>query len=320
MERSSLAICIPAYNASKYLPKLLKSVAAQIIPFDEILVYNDCSVDNTAEVARHYGARVTEGDVNRGCSYGKNALASIAKSEWLHFHDADDDLLPNFTSVACRWMKTKNSPDIVLLHYHYKTYAGDRFISEPHYDSVALQADPVKFTITNKLVNFALIKKEAFLHIGGFNTDPQVLFNEDRAFYTKAVLNGLTLGYEPELTCINYYHNNSMSINNSAKCSRSVLEVWKNVIKETQGLYDKEISKQLLDNAAFASAADDWATVKQSVHLAQKIYPLVQPGGSKYFQKLFNIVPFTSFYIREMMIRHLTTKRKKQPHKSGLLV
>ena len=100
----SLALCIPAYNAALLLPKLLTSAREQAIPFDEILVYNDCSTDNTAEVARQYGATVVEGDVNSGCSTGKNRLAEVATSDWLHFHDADDDLLPNFTTVAHRWI------------------------------------------------------------------------------------------------------------------------------------------------------------------------------------------------------------------------
>jgi glycosyltransferase involved in cell wall biosynthesis len=51
----------------------------QQIPFDEILVYNDCSTDDTAVIAREYGATVITGDVNIGCSAGKNSLAIVAK-------------------------------------------------------------------------------------------------------------------------------------------------------------------------------------------------------------------------------------------------
>ena len=37
--------------------------------FDEIWVYDDCSRDNTSEIAERYGARVVRGAVNRGCSW-----------------------------------------------------------------------------------------------------------------------------------------------------------------------------------------------------------------------------------------------------------
>src|SRR5436190_15007337 len=94
MTRTTLALCIPAYNASAFLPRLLKSANAQTVPFDEILVYDDCSTDNTGEVARNLGAHVIRGDHNIGCSAGKNRLLQLTRSDWVHFHDADDYLKP----------------------------------------------------------------------------------------------------------------------------------------------------------------------------------------------------------------------------------
>ncbi len=308
---STLALCIPAYNAQKYLPVLLSSAKEQAISFNEILVYDDYSTDNTSEIAKQFGATVIQGSVNVGCSSGKNTLAQIAKSDWLHFHDADDDLLNNFTTVAHKWINKENAPDVILMHYHYKDFETGKFIGEPDYNTSDLKKDSVKFTIINKVVNFAVIKKSSFLKIGGFNIDPRVLYNEDRAFYTKAAIEGLTFDYEPELTCINYYYAGSMSVNNRAKCTEAVLHVWNDVIKNTNGKYGKEIAKQLMDNAAYAATADDWKTVKGSIKTARKLYMDIVPGGSNYFQRFYKIFPYYSFYLREMIIRYLTTKRKK---------
>ncbi len=310
--RNSLALCIPAYNAAIYLPRLLHSAKQQSIPFDEILVYNDCSTDHTTEVARKYGVMVIEGDINRGCSTGKNRLANVAKSEWLHFHDADDDLLPNFTEVAHRWIDKQTAPDIILMHYHYKTSDTNQLLGEPCYNIEEIKRDPVKFNITDKVVNFAVIRRSSFLGIGGFNTDPDVLYNEDRAFYTRASIEGLQFDYEPELTCINYYHRGSMSAKNIAKCARASLHVWKYVIKETKGKYNKEIADQLLNNATYAATADDWETVRNSIATAREIFSESIPNGSSYFHLLYKISPYYSFYLREKIIRHLTSKRKRK--------
>lgn len=307
---SKIALCIPAYNAAGLLPVLLTSANNQQIPFDEILVYNDCSTDNTAEIARQYGAVVVEGDINRGCSTGKNRLAEVAKSEWLHFHDADDDLLPNFTQVAHRWINRTDAPDIVLLQYEYRVAGSNEFILQPSYSSADMKRDAVRFSIINKLVNFAIIRRDAFLRVGGFNTNPNVLYNEDRAFYTRATINGLSLDYEPELTCINYYHPGSMSVSNRAKCAKATYHVWRYVIENTNGNYNKEIAQQLLDNAAYAATADDWDTVKKSIKTARSIYASGSPGGSKYFRVFYKIMPFFSFFLREKIIRFLTSKRK----------
>lgn len=69
-----------------------------------MLVYDDCSTDNTAEVACSYGAEVISGDENVGCTIGRKRLAEHATSDWIHFHDADDELLPNFVERAQTWM------------------------------------------------------------------------------------------------------------------------------------------------------------------------------------------------------------------------
>ena len=306
---SSIALCIPAYNAALYLPRLLMSATNQRIAFNEILVYNDCSTDNSSRIASQFGALVVEGDINRGCSIGKNKLAEIAKSEWLHFHDADDDILPDFTETIHKWIINKKSPDIVLLHYNWINFKTKKLLGQPDYKIEQIAEDTVKFNITNKVVNFALIKKKSFLNIGGFDTDKNVLFNEDRAFYTKAAIKGLSFDYEPTLTCINYYYPGSMSEANKAKCAKASLVVWQKVIKATKQQYSKEIAQQILNNATFAATANDWQTVRGSIKIVKEIYQDIKPQGSRLFLKLYQVFPYAAFVIREYVLRYFFRKR-----------
>src|SRR4051812_37552384 len=71
------------------------------------------------QLASKYGANVVNGDVNRGCSFGKNKLAEITKCEWIHFHYAADELLPNFTTLAHNWISKENCPDVILFDYEW---------------------------------------------------------------------------------------------------------------------------------------------------------------------------------------------------------
>jgi glycosyltransferase involved in cell wall biosynthesis len=300
---STIALCIPAFNAAKFLPALLKSALDQEIKFNEILLYNDCSTDETESVAKSFGVTVINGKKNQGCSFGKNELARIANSDWLHFHDSDDLLLNNFNQVAKRWIEKQDPPDILLLHFHYVDFDTKKLLDEPRYDRESLVADPVKFVIENKVVNFAIVNKNAFNKIGGFDTDKNVLYNEDKAFYAKAAIAGLTFDYEPENTCLNYSYNLSMSKSNLAKCSVAQFFVLQKINNVLQHRYRKEIAEQLYQNATFACVHSQWHILRSSVYLARSIAPRSKPIGGYLFIKLFNFSPQYSFLIREYFIR-----------------
>ena len=142
---STIALCIPAYNAAWCLPRLLQSALKQEIPFNEILVYNDCSTDNTEEVAAQYGATVINGLVNKGCSFGKNELAKIAKSNWLHFHDADDDILPNFTKEVTEWAgNLGNDYDVLMLNFEYIDKAKNIILGVSDINKDELRNNPIQ--------------------------------------------------------------------------------------------------------------------------------------------------------------------------------
>lgn len=301
----SLSLCIPAYNAGLYLPRLLNSAKNQQAAFSEILVYNDCSTDNTALVAEEHGAKVISGKKNIGCSAAKNELAKIASGNWLFFIDADDELGSNFISIAERWMQREGAADIILMRYRYLDALSGKVLDEPYYNAPELKKDPVKYVIENKIVNFELIRKSAFLQIEGFDLDPHVLFIEDRAFAVKAALAGLSFDAEEEVTCVKYRFEESMSSANMDKWPEAGYHLWAKTFKAVGNKYSCEIAEQLYQNAIWAAKANQWDTVRKSIRLAGTITPHTKPMGSSLFQFFFKRVPFSAFYLREMILRSI---------------
>jgi len=49
-----VSICIPTYNGAKYLPECVDSVLAQTHSDCEVLIVDDCSSDDTLEIANGY--------------------------------------------------------------------------------------------------------------------------------------------------------------------------------------------------------------------------------------------------------------------------
>ncbi|MEJ5992830.1 glycosyltransferase [Pedobacter sp. Du54] len=306
---NTIALCIPAYNAAWCLPRLLESAKKQSIPFDEILVYNDCSTDDTAAVAEKYGAKVINGIENKGCSFGKNALAEIAVSEWIHFHDADDELLPNFMDVAQKWLEKEK--DIILLNFEYIDFNTKQIIAIADYDREKLLRNTPQFVLQNKIVNFAICKKASFVKMGGFDLHPDVLFNEDRAFYVNAVMHNLTFDYEPVITCINYKYAQSMSSNNQLKCLKAYYNVSLKIANSLGKVYPKDLANGLWDNATSAASYQDWKLVKQNIALATKLNGRIPENQSTIVKLLSFINPMLSYWIREKLIRLIKPELRK---------
>jgi glycosyltransferase involved in cell wall biosynthesis len=87
----SIAVAIPAYNASAWIDETLRSVLGQTRPADEIIVVNDGSSDDTAERARSHGDRVTVIDQpNGGPPAAYNRGFDSAGSDYVAMCPADD--------------------------------------------------------------------------------------------------------------------------------------------------------------------------------------------------------------------------------------
>lgn len=299
-----IALCIPAYNAEKYLPLLLTSAQKQTIPFHEILVYDDCSTDKTAEVAAKYGATVIKGTSNKGCAFGKNILAEVAQSNWLHFHDSDDDLLPNFTEIINTWIENQGENfEILLLNFEYVDYQTKVLLGKGNYNVTALHQDPVKYTIENRVVNFGVYQRKAFLMAGGFDTNPNVLYNEDNAFHQKLARYGFRFDYLPEVTCINYRYTESMSASNQLKCAHANFYVLKEASEKVGNHYPQEIAQQLWNCMTSLGSFQDWTYVKKCIQLLNNLDGRIPSNQNKIIKLIAVISPFYAIWFREKMIR-----------------
>ena len=91
--RRSLSIIIPAYNEANRLPdsliKVQQYLGAAKWDFVEVVVVDDGSRDNTAELAERAGARVLKNPGNRGKGYSVKHGVLEAKGDWVLFTDAD---------------------------------------------------------------------------------------------------------------------------------------------------------------------------------------------------------------------------------------
>ncbi len=90
------AAVIPHWNRSGLLRALLETVKKQTRTFDEIIVADNGSTDDSAEIAERFGARVVRLGVNRGFAAAVNRGIAAAKSDWVAILNNDVTLAPGW--------------------------------------------------------------------------------------------------------------------------------------------------------------------------------------------------------------------------------
>ena len=310
-KKATLALCIPAYNAEKHLPRILGSAKKQLIPFDEILVYDDVSQDETGKVAEAFGAKVIRGEKNLGCTWGRKILAEQTQSDWIHFHDADDDMTERFTTLAHAWMRRTDAPDVVLFNYDWIDLATGKLLGKTRFDKEKAEKDPVLFTLETQVNPFCgLYRKKSFIEAGGPDTDPEVRQCEDMAMHCKLAQAGLRFSVEEESCIINYAVSGSMSRSEESyqRIIPAIYALYKKAFDCLTGSQKKPerlraIGLRMWTHTRHAAWMSSWKYVEKCIELAKKCGVPEPVCDSKGFQMLCRLNPFLAVVLREYLAR-----------------
>lgn len=302
MAANSIALCVPAFNASAVLPRLFESVRQQTVPFDEVWVYDDASTDATVAVARSHGAKVINGQVNQGCSAGKNALLAHVGTAWVHFHDSDDVLAPEFVARAKARIADSNF-DALLFNYEQVDEQTGHQMSRSQFETTDVQSDPVRYMLLHTVNNGGVYSVGLLRRTGGFDSDPDVRFNEDRAFHLRLAEAGARFGVDPYIGSRFYFNPGSMSAANRARCLLASQEITRRFADRHPEGYSVEISCLAWHNAAGLAACLDWRAADDCVRTAL-LHGLSLPHeGSVFFKMMCLFNPRWALRVREYLIR-----------------
>ena len=183
-----VSIIIPAYNAARFIGKTLESVLAQTLQDREIIVIDDGSKDDTAQVVAGYAGVRYVHQPNAGVSAARNHGARVARGEYLAFLDADDIWHPAKLELQMQafarhpqsiFGRTQITKDTQLLEAfsQLREVPPLRYHLEPDFET--------SFFYPYLTTSTVVVTRRAFEAVGGFDT--QLRIAEDIDFYLRVL-------------------------------------------------------------------------------------------------------------------------------------
>ncbi|PIR76217.1 MAG: hypothetical protein COU32_03020 [Candidatus Magasanikbacteria bacterium CG10_big_fil_rev_8_21_14_0_10_42_10] len=166
----SISLIIPAKNEEAYLRACLDSVAQQTLHPIEIIVVDNGSTDNTADIVKSYDGVVYIHEPRPGLPQARQAGLDASTGSWLVYIDADSRLPKDYLEQIVNALD--GQADVVAVSNPSRFYDGTRvldvFIRLFFFNfSVLARLGLVRFIFGG---SFA-IRRTALVDLGGFNTD-----------------------------------------------------------------------------------------------------------------------------------------------------
>lgn len=104
----NVSVIIPAYNCDRYIEEAITSVFAQTYTDYELIIVDDGSSDNTAQIIKGYGDRINYiYQTNQGVAQARNTGLAAAKGKYIAFLDQDDFFYPQKLASQVNLMEQK---------------------------------------------------------------------------------------------------------------------------------------------------------------------------------------------------------------------
>jgi len=210
-----VSVITPAYKAARYIGQAIESVQAQTLTDWEMIIVDDASPDETAEVVKRYlddpRIKLIRSERNRGECGARNLALEAAQGEWIAVLDADDWFAPERLERLWRFAQEKGATVVADLQLQIddkgQTY-GVAFS-----DTLRPPKTPTRYSVRDYLREHISIKP-FFLRQHALNHNlryPEgIVLGGDHIFQTQLLLKGAELWVLPEPSYFYRIHPASM--------------------------------------------------------------------------------------------------------------
>jgi glycosyltransferase involved in cell wall biosynthesis len=175
-----VSVVIPTYNRAATLPRAIKSVLGQDYDNLELIIVDDASTDETAEVLSRVDdprMRVIVHEKNKGFAGALNTGGHAARGDIIAFQDSDDEWLDGKLSRQMQALSA--APECVCVYCMKIVYGRDpdyvrgkrRIVCVPGPEVEKVSGD-MRLALAHKNIvstQTVVCRRDAFLRVGGFD-------------------------------------------------------------------------------------------------------------------------------------------------------
>ena len=215
---SKVGVVIPLFNYESLITEALNSTLNQTLQLLDLVIVDDCSTDNSLEVARKWlfdhkdrfaNCAILHNLTNQGLSATRNIGFEYLQTPWIMPLDADNILLPDCLEKCLAVIQQNHISGVYtaqLLFGEDHEYILERY---GRLEANTTGWDPELLPAGNYIDAMALISKAAWANVGGYDTS--LLHGwEDFDFWLKFIENGLFAENIPERLAKYRVHKKSM--------------------------------------------------------------------------------------------------------------
>ncbi len=257
-----VSVNIPVFKCEKYILRCLESVKSQTYKNLEIILVNDCTPDNSVELAEKFMAENPELEIkifhtesNQGLSVARNTGIDNSKGSYIFFLDSDDEITSNCIEILVKKITETNAEIVISQNRWLNTF--DSSVKENGFPTLSKKdfyndnKDIFKdychglFPVSswNKLIRLDFIKNNHIYFIRG-------LYAQDELWMFHLMMKTKTLAITREITYLYYLHSESVIFNRTKKNfedHQTIVEWFTKSYDESDKIRKQLIKKKLIN-------------------------------------------------------------------------
>lgn len=178
-----VTIVIPTFNRKHFVCDAIDSCLAQTYKNLEVIVIDDGSTDGTGDfLGERYGDLIRYiRQENQGPAIARNRGIWEASGEFIHFLDADDQLVANKVETCLRYILEHPEIDVVHTYYQFVARDGRTQIKTTPFPNFSddIFCELLRLTGNHILISSTMIRTKVLHDVGGFEDDPGFRSAED---------------------------------------------------------------------------------------------------------------------------------------------